>query len=414
MAKDKIQRILESINLGIGQILLWGGSYFMLSILGQPMMDETHWSHDFIYGSLSLAMLISGLISPKIGKAINSQDRNLIMPLSGLIMAIGLAMIALSHYQTVFILGWIFVGIAMGMGLYDALFASLGKKYGRNASQSIAQIMLISGFTTTIIWPFLSLLNDQFGWRNTLFIFSAILIVFTIPTHIISFLKSNPTQTNTEKIELNTSQTLQEKTTFVPDLKLSFYLLLINFTIGTVLMTGIYVYILEILQHKGLSINEAITITAFLGPAQVCIRAVDVLLPKRTPVITAIISAITIFIAFILLLFSPTIAAIGVVLFGLGNGLRSILRGTLPLWIYRPKIYATMIGKLAVMPLIAQALTPFFGGLIMQNFGINALQIILCMLAFISIFPMILLQKVMKGYRIEYFRKSNRKISLPF
>lgn len=414
MAKDKFKRIFESINLGFGQILLWGGSYFMLSILGQPIIDETNWSHDFIYGSLSLAMLISGVISPKIGKAINSHERNLIMPLSGLIMAIGLAIIALSHHQTIFISGWIIVGLAMGMGLYDALFASLGKKYGRNASQSITQIMLISGFTTTVIWPLLSYLNNQIGWRNTLFIFAIILLIFTIPTHIYSFFKSKPNPTNPAKIEVESSNQKTEKTTFVPDLKFSFYLLLINFTIGTVLMTGIYVYILEILQHKGLSINEAITITAFLGPAQVCIRAVDVLLPKRTPVITAIISAITIFIAFTLLLFSPTFAAIGVVLFGLGNGLRSILRGTLPLWIYRPKIYATMIGKLAVLPLIAQALTPFIGGLIMQNFGINALQIILCMLAFISIFPMIFLQKVMKGYRIEYFRKSNRKISLPF
>ena len=410
MAKDKLKQVFESINLGFGQILLWGGSYFMLSILGQPIMDETNWSHDFIYGSLSLAMLISGLISPKIGKAINSQERNLIMPLSGLIMAIGLMIISLSHHQVLFVTGWVIVGIAMGMGLYDALFASLGKKYGRNASQSIAQIMLISGFTTTIIWPLLSYLNNQFGWRITLYIFATILILFTIPTHIFSFLKSKPHPSKLNKTEVETKNSPQEKTTFVPDLKLSFYLLLINFTIGTVLMTGIYVYILDMLQHKGLSVNEAITITAFLGPAQVCIRAVDVILPKRTPVVTAIISSITIFIAFTLLLFSPMIAALGVVLFGLGNGLRSILRGTLPLWIYRPKIYATMIGKLAVMPLIAQALTPFVGGLIIKYFGIFGLQITLCSLAFISILPMLLLSKVMKGYRFEFKNRRIKKI----
>ena len=414
MAKSNFLRIFENFNLGFSQILLWGGSYFLLSILGQPIIEETNWSHDFIYGSLSLAMLISGLISPKIGKAINSKNRNIIMPLSGLLMAIGLCIIALSYYKTIFIIGWIIVGIAMGMGLYDALFASLGKKYGRNASQSITQVMLISGFTTTIIWPFLSFLNTQFGWRNSILLFAIFLIIFTIPIHIFSFLKSKPSRNILSKIDVESTENPKEKIKFVPNLKLSFYLLLINFTIGSILMTGIYVYILDILQHKGLTINEAIAITAFLGPAQVCIRAIDAILPKRTPVVTAIISAITICIAFVLLLFSPILATSGIILFGLGNGLRSILRGTLPLWIYRPKIYATMIGKLAVMPLVAQALTPFLGGLIIQNFGITTFQTILCVLAFLSIIPMLLLFKVMNGYRFNFFKKNNKHISFPF
>lgn len=391
----------ENFFLGIAQVLLWGCSYFALSILADPIIKETNWSPQFIYGYLSISILVSGIISPKIGKKINQSKKNYILFLSGIIMSFGLIIISFSYHKVSYLLGWIFVGIAMGFGLYDALFASLGKKYGKKASSSIVQITLISGFTTTIIWPILSYCTNQYGWRYTLLVFALILIITTLPIHYFSFIKQAEIKNEaTDEKKINTTQA--NKTTIVPDLKLSFYLLLINFSIGSLLMTGIYVYIIEILKSKGIGLKEAIAIGALLGPSQVGVRVLDLLFPKKTPIITALISSTAIFLAFILLLFSHKIAFLGVIIFGLGNGMRSILRGTLPLWIFRPKIYATIIGNLALLPLITQAATPFLGGLIIQYFGIHYLVYSLCVLAAINIIPLFFLQKVLNGYRINY------------
>ncbi|MFP3671072.1 hypothetical protein SB717_38980, partial [Priestia sp. SIMBA_032] len=61
----------------------------------------------------------------------------------------------------------------------------------------------------------------------------------------------------------------------------------------------------------------------------------------------------------------------GIILFGIGNGLRSVLRGTLPLSIFGRENYAIIIGRLGRMPMLAQAFAPFIGGLLIQHFGTN-------------------------------------------
>ncbi len=401
-------QLIENIFLGIAQILLWGGSYFSLAVIGKSMVETTGWSHEFIYGCLSFAMFISGLISPKIGKIISRSDKNYILLLAGIVMGIGLIIIGLSTHKIFFIIGWLIVGIAMGMGLYDTLFSSLGKKYGKNAMLSITQVTLISGFTTTFCWPFLSFLNSSYGWRNTLLIYGVILILSIFPIHYYSFFKPKNHRIDLKEIDKNSIPELTQTTQKIPQLKAVFYLLAWNFTVGTLLMTGIYVYLIDIIKNYGFTTNEAIAITTLLGPSQVAIRGLDLILPKRTPIKTAIISSTTIFIGMVFINLTGSIAFLGVILFGLGNGLRSILRGTLPLWIFGQKNYAVMMGKLALMPLISQALTPLIGGIIIQYFNIQGFGYFMCILAALNIVPMLLLNKVIHGRRYHpkrYFSK---------
>ncbi|SFC13532.1 Predicted arabinose efflux permease, MFS family [Flexibacter flexilis DSM 6793] len=388
-----VKQLAESLTLGFAQVMLWGGSFFLLSILGEPMMHETGWSHEYIYGALSVAILISGLISPFVGQKINFTNKNYILLFAGLVMAAGIATLAFSYNQWVFMLGWVIIGVAMGMGLYDALFASLGKKYGANAKQFIVQITLISGFTTTLVWPTLSFLLTRFGWRDACLMYAAALAVLILPIHYFTLFHSE--NKSTQKPQLN-SETQQPTTAAFLHSSNVYYLLLINFKIGSVLMTGVYIYLIDILTNNHLSVNEAIAVGAMLGPSQVGVRALDMFLAPKTPIRTAIIAAFAILIGLTILHLNPSVAVIGVVMFGLGNGMRSILRGTLPLWIYGQESYALVIGKLARLPLIAQALTPFFGGLIILHFNTNVFLDILCGLALLNTLPVIILYKILE------------------
>lgn len=288
----------------------------------------------------------------------------------------------------------------MGMGLYDALFASLGKKYGKGASRSIVQITLISGFATTMVWPLLAMLNGNFGWRKTVLMYALILMLLTFLIHWFTIFKNETVINATTKTNILQKKDVQ--ITHIPKLKNAFHLLLINFTIGSFLMTGIYIYLLDILKNNQFSLEQAISIGAFLGPSQVGVRVLDILFPQKTTIITGIISSIAITIGLIFLTFSGNSAYIGVVIFGLGNGMRSILRGTLPLEIFGQKIYALVIGKLAILPLMAQAVTPLIGGLVIQYFDVSVFMYLMCALAIINIVPMILLKKVMNGKSFKF------------
>ncbi|WP_161971227.1 MFS transporter [Edaphocola flava] len=401
------RQIGESLLLGIAQILLWGGSYFLLAILGDAIIKDTGWSHQYIYGCLSLALLLSGLISPRIGKLIQHSRRNFLLPVSGLIMGLGLIILALTTNQILFLGGWLVLGFAMGMGLYDALFASLGRKYGMRSRAAIVQITLISGFTTTVVWPLLSFLLAHYGWRGAALIYAVILIVLIFPIHYFSFFKDRNVAPQPD--EKQPEQTLVMAQQLSPARSRSAYLLLLcNFTLGSFIMTGIYVYLIDILTHKGIGLTHAIFIGTLIGPSQVGVRLLDIFFPAKTPVKTGIISAIAILTGLILLATSPAIAFLGIIIYSMGNGVRSILRGTMPMWIFGPKDYGTIIGKLALAPLVAQAATPLIGGIIIQYYDSGMLLYVLCVLALINISFLVMLQKLVQGRRLKTVLKLYR------
>lgn len=378
--------IVKNCALALAQILLWGGSFFILSVLAGPIMKEMKWSHPMVYGVLSASLLISGLVSSTIGKIINKYDKDYIVSYSGFVMAFGLAIIGFSQQFWVFVIGWLIIGLAMGMGLYDALFALLGKKYGTGASKSIIQITLISGFASTISWFVISYFLKIVEWRTICFVYSSLLLILIYPLHKFALNTPNKLSSNTKDIlNINVKNDFYRNKTFC--------LLLIYFTIGSIIMTGIMIHIIDILMSKQIALATAVGFAALLGPSQVGVRIIDLFLPKKAPEKTAIISAVAILLGLIVLLISTKIVFLGVIIFGFGNGMRSILKGTLPLSLFKQDEYAIVMGKLAGFPLIAQAATPFIGGFIMQQFGVTTFLFGLGILAFINMLLVFILNK---------------------
>ncbi|MCY1545515.1 hypothetical protein D9M68_814620 [compost metagenome] len=71
------------------------------------------------------------------------------------------------------------------------------------------------------------------------------------------------------------------------------------------------------------------------------------------------------------------------------------------MWIFGPKDYGTILGKLALAPLVAQAATPLVGGIIIQYYDSGMLLYVLCVLALINISFLVMLQKLVQGRRLK-------------
>ncbi|MFC6999941.1 MFS transporter [Rufibacter roseus] len=381
--------ISKNVALGLAQILLWGGSYFILSILVEPIMQETGWSYQMVYGCLSLSLLISGLLLPRIGKIIGENEKNFVLPYAGAIMALGLTIIGLSDHYLLFLAGWAIIGVAMGMGLYDALFASLGKSYGMATSKVIVQVTPIASLAPTISWFLVSLLLSNYGWRSSCFIYAAILLVTIFPIH--RFALPLAAGNTGKQPPLNDNKAISHK----PFRSKVYYLLLVNFTIGAVLTTGIIIHLIDILLDKGMAMATIVGAVAFLGPSQAGVRVLELLFSKNKPAKTAVISGVVTLLGILLLLLNPNFAILGIILFGMGNGMRSILRGTLPLAIFGQEQYAAVVGKLARMPLIAQALTPFIGSFLIAQYSATVFLFTCCLLALINIMLFLMVPKLM-------------------
>lgn len=374
----------KSFMLGIAQIFLWGGSYFLLPILSASIIAEFHWSEKFLSACLSMSLLISGLVAPRVGRLIGKYDKNYILLLSGMVMALGLVLLYATGGPAGFITAWVVLGIAMGMGLYDALFASIGKTYGRVSGKLIVQITLVSGFTTTLVWPLLTFLLHHYDWRLSCLIYAGLLLLITLPVHFFTLFKSAAPAILSD---VTTAEVKPARKVVRINKDRIYYLLVCNFSLGSVVMTSVYLYLIAFFVTNKISMEQAVFMAAFLGPGQVSVRLLDTVIRQKPPVIKAIFSACLILGGLILLRLLPDYGYIGVFLFGFGNGLRSILRGALPLKYYRKEAYPVAIGSLARLPLIAQALTPLLAGIFIYYSDINAFMVFNILLALLNIVP---------------------------
>ena len=132
--------------LGIAQILGWGTSFYFPAVLAGPIVADTGWSLFWVVSGTSIGLLVAGLISPRVGAFIDRKGGRPVLLLSSLLYAAGLTVIGLAPNLPVYLVGWVLLGGGMGTGLYDAVFAALGKLYGEEARAPITNLTLFGGF----------------------------------------------------------------------------------------------------------------------------------------------------------------------------------------------------------------------------------------------------------------------------
>src|SRR5262249_59245087 len=118
---------------GIAQIRGGETSFFSPAVFAGPIVKETGWSLGFVVGGTSIGLLTAGLISPQVGRIIDMRGGRPVLLASSLFYATGLALVGLSHALPIYLLAWVLIGFGYGTGLYDAVFAALGRMYGSEA-----------------------------------------------------------------------------------------------------------------------------------------------------------------------------------------------------------------------------------------------------------------------------------------
>ena len=80
-------------------------------------------------------------------------------------------------------------------------------------------------------------------------------------------------------------------------------------------------------------------------------------------------SAVLVATAALLMFSNFSIVALAIVLYGAGNGIGSVARGTVPLALFGPHRYPLLMGRLGFPLLVAMAVSPYLGGLAFQKGG---------------------------------------------
>ncbi|MGA2567067.1 MAG: MFS transporter [Pseudolabrys sp.] len=369
--------------LGIAQILAWGTSFYFPAVFAGAIVAETGWSLGWVVGGTSVGLLVAGLISPQVGKVIDVHGGRPVLFASSLFYAAGLAGIGLAPVLPVYLFAWVLLGIGMGTGLYDAVFAALGRLYRSEARTPITNLTLFGGFASTVCWPLSAFMIEHAGWRVACFIYAALHLFVALPLQMAVIRRApKPVAATTMPADAPPPAAPAH----IAHENLIFALLALVLSIAAGIGSIVVVHLLIFLQARGADFAIAVSLGTLFGPAQVGARVVERLFGSRYhPIWTMVGSCALMAVGLLLLVGRFPVLVLVILLYGAGYGISWIGRGTLPLALFGPLRFPRLMGKLAFPSLIVQALAPSVGALAIEASGADATIGVLTLLALINV-----------------------------
>jgi predicted MFS family arabinose efflux permease len=375
--------------LGTAQTLAWASTYYLPAMLAVPMAKDLGVSTPTVFAAFSMALIVSALLGPYAGRAIDRWGARPVLSGTNLVFALGLAALANAHGPAGLFGAWVVLGIGMGSGLYEAAFSALVRLYGRDSRNAITGITLIAGFASTIGWPLSSLLEHEVGWRGACYAWAAMHLLIGLPLNLL-LPKAGPADPASGLAQTSVASSMapldgaQSRRAGV--------LLAAVFAATWFISTAMAAHLPRLLQANGATLATAVAVGALIGPAQVAGRLLEFgFLRHLHPLLSARLAALMhpIGASLLLLLGGPAAAAFAV-MHGAGNGILTIANGTLPLVLFGPKGYGRRQGMLMVPARLAQASSPWLFGLCLDQWGAGALWVsgAVGLLAFGALFAM--------------------------
>jgi predicted MFS family arabinose efflux permease len=370
--------VIAVIALGITQITAWGTTLYSLGVLARPIAADTKWSESLVYSGLTVGLLVAALVSAPIGRLLDRIGGRRVMTIGSVLTAAGLFAVSQVHDPLTYLAAWALLGVAMRMTLYDAAFAALVQITPSRGRRAISYLTLFGGFASSIFWPIGAWLNAGYGWRTTLIVFALINLVLCLPLHWFGLARTEPAEA-TASAEASAAQSTTAPT--APPLEgrtrrmamALFALVLIN---AAFVFGAMAAHLVPLLEASGIGFAAAVTLASLKGFAQVAGRLCELIWGQKIhPITLGRIAILFLPLSFAVLALGGAnlaTACLFTLLFGITNGLTTIVRGAVPLALFGQKGYGEVLGILAMPYLVLNALAPLVMALIVERGGYKA------------------------------------------
>ncbi|HEX4986587.1 MAG TPA: MFS transporter [Burkholderiales bacterium] len=356
--------------LGATEIISYGSVFYSFSLLMEPLQAALGASRGTVVGAFSVALAVAGLCAMRIGSTIDRIGGRTVMALGS--AASALLLVALSRVETVAGLYGLYagLGVAMAATLYDPAFAVLARHFRAGARAAITALTLIAGFSSTVFWPLTQALISHFGWREAVFLLGMLNLLVCAPLHF-AFLPGRGSEApaahdggQAAPASRSMREVLREP---------AFYFLGGCFAVQGLVFSAMSVHMPSMMQSKGLSAPTAVLVAALVGPMQVLGRILELTAGRRWPIahvgllaMAGLVAALAVFAcsgghAWPLVAFAA--------LYGMSNGVATIVRGTLPATMFGHRHYGAISGALAAPQMFALAAGPFVVSLLWMATG---------------------------------------------
>ena len=358
--------------LGASQLLAWASSYYLLAILATPMAAQFGLARVAVYAMFSGSLVVAAVMGPVVGRWVDRRGGRRVLMLSNLVFASAQLLMATAQHPAQLLLGWLLLGAAMPMGLYDAAFATLVRLFGAAARPRIVGVTLIAGFASSVSWPLTAFMEHHAGWRWACALWGALHLSVGL------FIHARLLPRDERRIEpppAVVSHTATAAVTASAPKPATLWLLATVFAVSGFTFAAFAAHLPRVIEAAGASTAAAVFAASLVGASQVVARVLEVgVFSRWHPLYSARISLALHPLGVLLLgVFGAPAAVLFTVLHGAGVGLMTIVKGTLPLALFGPRGFGERAGWLEAPSRVLQASAPLLFGLAVDGWGVHAI-----------------------------------------
>lgn len=349
------------LALGVTQIISWGTMFYAFSLLIDDFASAAHTGQSEVVGAFSVALLVTGLASTPVGRLIDRHGGRRVMTFGSILGGVTFPLLAYAHSAWQLYAIWAVLGLSMAATLYDPAFAVLVQVFKERQRKAITALTLFGGFASTVFWPLTQLLMQHLGWQHALVVLGSLNLLICAPLHWWVLPKGAVPREAAATTGIQFAQR--------PAFDATFFGLCAAFTGNALVFSAMSVYLIPLLQGKGLSVSQAASVGAMVGPMQVFGRVLEyAFLSRWSP---SRIGALAMWLLPVSLgLLAVVVPQLGVMalfalLYGMGNGVMTIVRGAAPAELYGREHYGAINGAMATPVLLAKAAGPIVASLVL-------------------------------------------------
>ncbi len=355
--------------LSLAQLVTWGSVFYTFALLMEPIEQELGMSRAQVSLGFSLALLAEGLLAYPIGRLIDrGQDR---WVMAGGSLWVGICLLLHSRVDSIWSFYAVWTGLGMGLAatLYTPVFAVVTRRFPQDFRRAIITMTFLGGLASTVFIPLSAWLISAFGWRQALLCLAALQFLLCAPIHFVVLRKPSPAPRPAPEPAGSTAPATAGLRHYM--LSAPFLLIGVFVMLMMAVTAALPPHLVSILRESGLHEAWAIAIPASIGLLQVIGRLLLYFFEHRFDLHLAnrlIPWLVPLGLAALLAGQSHTEAALlFVVLFGLGNGMLTIVKGTAIAHYVNRDHVASLNGALGLPSALARAAAPLALGLLWSS-----------------------------------------------
>jgi len=357
--------------LSLAQLISWGSVFYTFALLLEPVERELGLSRAQSSLGFSLALLAEGLLAYPVGRLIDRGHERAVMTGGSLLVALCLALHSGIHSTTGFYAVWLGLGAGLAATLYPPVFAVVIRRYPNDFRRAIITITFLGGLASTVFIPLSAWLIQALGWRHALLVLAALQLLVCAPLHALVLRHAPPGQAHAKSLA-TASTPLKRHLLSAPFLLVGLFIVLLM-----AVTAALPAHMVSLLRENGLAEAWVIAVPAAIGVLQVLGRVLlyffeqhmdlhlaNRLIPGLIPLgLLALLAAPWLGSAQVLLVL------LFVLLYGMGNGMLTIVKGTaVAEYVDRTQV-ASLNGALGVPMALGRAAAPWLLGLLWSPSG---------------------------------------------